>query len=156
MINSNSVMQIQKGGIVCATRGGESSRIVQLEAIRLARTQDKSLTFIYVVDSGVMDKVDEGLKTAVHNELLWMGKTLLRIAQRRAGSADLNAELIVREGNVRDEICRFLDESDAAMLLLGAPRGATADVIGDDAIEQFAASIQARNGADVRIIYPES
>ncbi len=152
MINDS----IQKGGIVCATRGGGSSRIVQLEAIRLARTQKRPLTFIYIVDSNVMDKVDAGLKTAVYNELLWMGKTLLRIAQRRAGSADLNAELVVREGNVQDEISRFLDESEAVMLLLGAPRGATADVVGDDGIETFAASIQSGRKTEIRIVYPES
>ena len=145
-----------KEGVVCATRGGESSRVVQMEGIRLAVTLDKPLIFIYVVDTAVMDEIDEGLKTAVHDELLWMGKTLLRIAQRRAGAADLDAQLVIREGNVREEISRFLRESEATMLLLGAPRGTTANVFGDDAIERFATSIQEESAVDVRIVYPEA
>lgn len=145
-----------KRGIVCATRGGESSRLVQMEGIRLAATLGKPLVFIYVVDTAVMAEIDEGLITAVHDELLWMGKTLLRIAQRRAGTADLDAQLVVREGNVREEISRFLRETEATVLLLGAPRGTTANVFGDDAIERFATAIQEQSAVDVRIVYPET
>ena len=145
-----------KGGIVCATRGGESSRLVQMEGIRMAATLGKPLVFIYVVDTAVMAGIDEGLITAVHDELLWMGKTLLRIAQRRAGAADLDAQLVIREGNVREEISQFLRESEATVLLLGAPRGTTANIFGDDAIERFAASVQAESAVDVRIVYPET
>jgi len=147
--------QQEKGGIVCATRGGEGSRVVQMEGIRLAAQADKPLIFIYVVDTAVMAEIDDGLITAVHDELLWMGKTLLRIAQRRAGTADLDAELVIREGNVREEIAGFLRESEADVLLLGAPRGTTANIFGDDAIERFAASIQEQSAVDVQIVYPE-
>ena len=144
------------GGIVCATRGGEGSRIVQMEAIRQAAALRKPLIFIYVVDAAVVTGIESGLITAVHDELLWMGKTLLRIAQRRAGAADLDAQLVIREGNVREEIARFLRESEADVLLLGAPRGTTANTFGDDAIERFAVSIQEESAVDVQIVYPES
>ena len=144
-----------KGCIVCATRGGEGSRVVQMEAIHLAKQMDKSLVFIYVIDALVLSNVDNTLVDAVHEELLWMGKTLLRIAQRRAGVEHLDADLVIREGNVPDEISRFLKESKADTLLLGTPRGTTANVFGDDAIEQFALSIQERTGVDVMLIRPE-
>jgi len=148
------INQQVKGGIVCGTRGGEGSRVVQMEGIRLAAQSGKPLIFIYVVDTAVMAEIDEGLITAVHDELLWMGKTLLRIAQRRAGAANLDAQLIIREGNVREEISRFLRESEADMLLLGAPRGTTANIFGDDAIERFAVTIQEESAVDVQIVYP--
>jgi len=145
----------REGCLVCATRGGEASRMVQMEAIHLAKEMGMPLVFLYIIDEDVLKKVDPPMKTAVYDELMWMGKTLLRIAQKRAGVENLDAQLIVRTGDVKEEIGRFLKESNAGLLLLGAPRGTTANVFGDDAIEQFAQAIERNTNINVRIIRPE-
>jgi nucleotide-binding universal stress UspA family protein len=93
---------------------------------------------------------------ALREEMLWMGKTLLRIAERRAAEANLTVSLVIREGAVRDEICRFVTEAQAELLLLGAPRDSTTNIFGDDEIETFAGSIHATTGVPVKIIRPES
>ncbi|MCP4362899.1 MAG: universal stress protein [Chloroflexi bacterium] len=142
--------------IVCATRGGEGSRAVQEAAIERAKVEKRPLLFLYIADPNSLDEgVDGGLKTAVLAELTWMGETLLRMAQRRADAAFLPSEVRIRQGPVRQEINRFLIENNAALLMLGAPRGTTANVFGDDAIEQFAQAIQEQTAVTVEIVRPD-
>ncbi|HEX6387779.1 MAG TPA: universal stress protein [Anaerolineae bacterium] len=142
--------------IVCATRGGEGSRAVQIAAIRRARAEEKPLIFLYVTDPATLGDFDETLLPAVREELNWMGKTLLNIARHRAELANLKADVAIRMGNVQEEISRFLQERDASVLMLGAPRSSTANVFGDSAIEGFALSIEEKTGIPVEIVRPES
>jgi nucleotide-binding universal stress UspA family protein len=144
------------GNIVCATRGGEGSRAAQMAAIEHAKVNDMSLTFLYVVDPNSLENnVDDTLHQALLAELTWMGEVLLRIAQKRADAAYLGTEVRIRRGSVREEIVRFVKEVQADLLVLGAPRGTTANVFGDDAIERLAASITQQTAVPVEIIRPE-
>jgi nucleotide-binding universal stress UspA family protein len=143
------------GCIVCATRGGEGSRAVQLAAIERAKRSGQDLIFLFVADSAVHEQVEETLQTAVRDELIWMGNAMLQIARQRAGAENITVRLVVKVGEVREEIERFLQESYAELLLLGAPRGTSATVFGDDAIEQFARTIQEDTGITVEVIRPE-
>lgn len=144
------------GCIVCATRGGEGSRAVQLAAIERAKQTGKDLVFLFVADSSMQVGVEETLQTAVRDELIWMGNVMLQIAKLRAGARDTAVRLVVKVGGVREEISRFLQESQAELLLLGAPRGTTAAVFGDDAIEKFAQAIQEETSIPVEVIRPEA
>lgn len=144
------------GSIVCATRGGEGSRAAQMAAIEQAKATDKPLIFLYVVDPHSLDDdIDDSMKEALLAELNWMGETLLRIAQKRADQAYLGTEVRIRRGNVRDEITRFVKDVKADLLVLGAPRGTTANVFGDDAIERLARWIEEHTAVVVNIIRPD-
>jgi nucleotide-binding universal stress UspA family protein len=140
--------------IVCATRGGEGSRAAQMTAIRQARKEGKPLVFLFVTSPASLGEIDEQLLPAVRHELNWMGKTLLQVAKGRAEAAGLKASVEIREGDVQEQIEQFLRESDAGVLILGAPRGITANVFGDDAVENFAQTIQDDTGVNVLIVYP--
>jgi nucleotide-binding universal stress UspA family protein len=142
--------------IICATRGGAGSRAVQQRAIQIAQENGHLLIFLYVIDISNLRVVDEGVRKAVREELRWLGLTLLLIARKRADSAQIDSEIIIREGVVRDEIIKFIDEKSDDLLLLGAPRGTTDTVAGDDLIEQFAKSIENESGVTVEIVRPES
>lgn len=140
--------------IVCATRGGEGSRAVQLTAVEQAKATGRPLVFLYVTALANLGDMDPAMRAAVREELNWMGKALLRVAQQRAHDAGLEAKIVLREGNVREEIVNYLKETNASLLLLGAPRGTTANVFGDDAVEQFALSIRESTNVDVTIVRP--
>jgi nucleotide-binding universal stress UspA family protein len=142
--------------IVCATRGGEGSRAVQEEAIHLARERNVKLVFLFVVDLGDLHPTDEGLVPYIQAELHWLGQALVYLARKRARLENIQADVIIRQGNVQEEIGRFLQESKAELLLLGAPRGTTAAIFGDDAVELFAKDIQAQTNVPVRVVRPES
>lgn len=144
------------GSIVCATRGGEGSRAAQMAAIEQAKAMDKPLFFLYVVDPNSLDdEIDESLKDALLAELTWMGETLLRIAQKRADAVYLSTEVKIRKGKVQEEISRFVKDMNADLLVLGAPRGTTANVFGDDAIERLAEGIRKETAVAVDIIRPD-
>ncbi len=140
--------------VVCATRGGAGSRAVRERAIEYAGQRELKLVFLFVIDISTLDDADKKLRPAVRDELAWLGLTLLRIAQQWAQSAGIESEIVIRDGPVRDEICRFVSERSAELLLLGAPRGTTATIFGDDMVEQFAADVEKTTGVAVEIVRP--
>lgn len=139
--------------IVCATRGGAGSRAVQLAAIERAKRLNMPLVFLYVASPGELGETED-LHMAVQHELIWLGKALLNVAKHRAHEAGLEVETIIRVGDVRDEISRYLVDQEASVLLLGAPKGTTAELHGDDAVERFATRIMEDSGVEVEIIRP--
>lgn len=140
--------------IVCATRGGAASRAVQLAAIDQATRSGYPLVFLYVASPGSMHDISDDLQNAVREEMIWLGKALLYVAEKRAHDAGLKAETVILVGNVQDEICTYLSEHDASILLLGAPRGTTAELSGIAAIEMFAARITENSGVRVQVVRP--
>jgi hypothetical protein len=141
--------------IVCATRGGEGSRAVQLAAIKEAKETGNPLVFLYVAAPGSLSDVSPALETAVREELIWLGRALLFVAQKRAIDAGLEAETVIREGLVLDEICSYLTTNKVSDLLLGAPRGTTSQLFGDDPVERLGTEIHNRTGVKVKIIRPD-
>jgi nucleotide-binding universal stress UspA family protein len=141
--------------IVCATRGGAGSRAVRERAIEYAGQHGAALVFLFVIDISSLGDADEKLRLAVRDELTWLGLALLRIAQQRADAALVESEIVIREGPVRDEICRFVQERKADLLLLGAPRGTTTSTFGDDMVEQLAAEIERTTGVSVEVVRPQ-
>ena len=141
--------------IVCATRGGEASRAVQMAAIEQAKASGNPLVFLYVVSPDAIKDVEPGLEDVVVEELIWLGKAVLNVAEDRAQGEGLESEKIIRVAIVRDEICGYLTERQASLLLLGAPRSATTSVFGDDPVERFASSIHENTGVDVAVVRPD-
>jgi hypothetical protein len=141
--------------IVCATRGGEASRAVQMAAIEQAKESGNPLVFLFVVSPDSVVDVESGLEEAVLEELTWLGKAVLNVAEDRAQGEGMDSEKVIRIGNVRDEICGYLTEHGASLLLLGAPRSATTSIFGDDPVERFASSIHDTTGVDVAVVRPD-
>ena len=144
------------GSIVCATRGGAGSRAVQEQAVQHANQRGQELIFLYVTDTSGLSEADESLREAVEIELDWLGRTLLRIAQIRAKNVGTESTVVIRQGRVVAEICSFISERAAELLLLGAPRGTTASIIGDDPVEKLAERIYQETGVPVEVVRPDS
>jgi len=141
--------------IVCATRGGEGSRAVQIAAIAEAKETNNPIAFLYVASMRNYAHEAHGLQEAIRDELIWLGKALLFVAQTRAQEAGVLSRTDIREGDIENEICNYLTEIDARLLFLGAPRGMTAELIGDDSVERFATRLYERTNVEVRIVRPE-
>ncbi len=142
--------------IVCATRGGEASRRAQERAIALAREQGAPLIFLFVADTGPLEKMkpSKDLAGVLADELEQMGASLLCIAQARAHEHGVEADMVVRRGAVRPALESFLREVDAGTLVIGAPeRGAEHPPVFDPAgIDHFAAQIRAGLGVEVVVV----
>lgn len=152
-MNRDDMNQSRKA-IVCATRGGAGSRAVQERAISYAAETDSRLVFLYIIDTSNVGTIEEHLHEALQEELRWMGSALLNIAHKRADNRNISSRIVIREGKVQEEICKFLEDEGADRLFLGAPRGITTTSFGDDPIERFAEAIERESGVYVEIVPP--
>lgn len=141
--------------IVCATRGGEGSRAVQSAASARARDEGAHLRFVYVVDDTRYADVDPVLRPALRQELVWVGQTLLELARRRGRLVGASADIDILEGGMRQQIIAYLRQHQPLAFYLGAPRGTSANIFGDEDIEQFALEIEQDTGIDVMLIRPD-
>jgi nucleotide-binding universal stress UspA family protein len=139
------------GPIVCATRGGEASRRTQERAIALAKERDAPLVFLCAVDPSFAGPVDEGLSTALADELRRLGRSLLCIAQARAREQGVEAQTHVRCGPVRQTIEGYLHEVDASALVIGSPQAhAQRQTFDAEEVHRFAEAL--RQTTDVEVI----
>ena len=139
--------------IVCATRGGKASLILQAKAVQLAKTEKADLVFVYIVNIESLGEMNEKMAQAAREELAWFGNALLQVAQLRAQRAGVRAEIVVREGNVRDKIEEVLREKEADLLVLGTPHvQKSTPAFEEDSLTRFARQIESDTGVRVRII----
>ncbi|MCO5184028.1 MAG: universal stress protein [Anaerolineae bacterium] len=148
-------MHEERQVIVCATRGGEGSRALQQEAVARSRHGTSLLIFVYVVNHRELGNLEEGEIPYVEEELSWLGETLLLLAQNRAKEAGVSAETVIRTGSPLAEIAQVARNYKANRIMLGAPRGTTANVFGDDEIERAATLLSDETGISVEIVRPE-
>ena len=125
-------------------------------AVQRALEMDAAqLVFLYIVDVQGLAHDEISLKKSLSAELHWVGQVLLSLAQQRAAAAGISAEIVVIEGGVQSQIRAFLRDQHANLLLVGAPRGTTANIFGDDEVEKFAIGVQNDTGVKVEIVRPE-
>jgi nucleotide-binding universal stress UspA family protein len=148
-------MQDEQQVIVCATRGGEGSRVLQLEAVERAQHSKAILLFIYVVNHRELGDLEAGQIPDVEAELTWLGETLLLLAQNRALEVGVSAEIALLTGSPLTEIANHARTRAADLIMLGAPRGTTANVFGDDEIERAAKWLSEETQIQVEIVRPE-
>ncbi len=141
--------------VVCATRGGQGSRASQTAAIELAREKHARLVFLYVVDDSRFGDVEEARRPALRKELQWIGQALLQLARNRGRLNGVSAEMAILEGSFRKQLIAYVRETKPVALVIGAPRGTSLNVFGDDQVEQFAVEVEREAGVDVMLIRPE-
>jgi nucleotide-binding universal stress UspA family protein len=139
------------GKILCATRGGEASYRAQDAAIALAKERSESLAFLYVADLHFLDKTAAPIVVDVENEVAKMGEFLLLMAQERAAAQGIEAETVVRQGQLQTEIIAAARALAADLIVLGRPLGRKS-IFDEAALEEFATDLQAETGIEIRIL----
>jgi nucleotide-binding universal stress UspA family protein len=109
--------------VICALRGGPESRETVSSAIDLALETGARLTFFHVVDAEFLGYTSIGPLSIAYHELLEMAEFAMRVlcdwAQRRGV---VQADCILREGNIRNELRRLAVETHAEVMVMGRPR----------------------------------
>lgn len=139
------------GKILCATRGGEASSRTQDAAIALAKERGDALLFLYVVDLHFLDKTAASIVVDVATEIEHMGEFLLAMAQERAREAGVEASLITRKGDVRQQIKAAAVEESVDLVVLGRPADETSR-FKLEALRTFAAEIEEETGIPAVIL----
>jgi nucleotide-binding universal stress UspA family protein len=109
-------------GIVCSIRGGPASKATIAKAIALAQGTGLPLYFLYVVNLDFLAHTSSTRVHTISKDMHQMGEFILLTAQTKAAAQGINAETLVRHGNVREEIIGVCHELDAEYLVLGRPQ----------------------------------
>jgi nucleotide-binding universal stress UspA family protein len=139
------------GKILCATRGGEASYIAQDAAIALAKEQGDELIFLYVADISFLNQMAAPVVVNVESRLEKLGHFQLVMAQERAAAQGIEAQAIVRIGQLRAKLVDVADEIGATIIVLGRSQGSDS-AFKDAAIKAFVADLQTETGVEVRIL----
>jgi nucleotide-binding universal stress UspA family protein len=108
--------------IICAVRGGPESRETVTQAINLALEYEARLTFLHVLDAEFLEYATIGPLSVVYRELNEMGTfTMLILIDRANRRGVAQVDYVLPEGNIRDELIRYSNETKAEMMVMGRP-----------------------------------
>lgn len=108
--------------IICAVRGGPESRATVTKAIELALEHKARLTFFHVLDAEFLEYATVGPLSVVYSELNEMGTFMMLILTDRAQRRGVEqVDYVLREGNIRNELCQYALETKAEMMVVGWP-----------------------------------
>jgi nucleotide-binding universal stress UspA family protein len=129
--------------IVCAVRGGSESRETATSAMDLALKAGARLTFFHVVDPGCLDCGDIARSSAAYREFVEEAESMLDTLRRQAQRRGVTqVDLILREGDTRQELRRLAVETDAELMVLGHPNPESErSVFSEDEFDQFLAEL---------------
>lgn len=126
MLNKDDLKRDQSGmiqHIICAVRGGPESQETANSAMDLALKAEAKLTFFHVVDPGCLDCGDIARSSAAYREYLEKAESAMLTLRRQARQRGVtHVDLILREGDTRQELRQQAVETDAELLILGHPR----------------------------------
>lgn len=138
-------------GIICAVRGGPASQPTIQAAIQLAKETNLKLNFLYIVNLDFLSHTRISRTSIISEEMHEMGEFILLTAQEKARSEGVEAEPIIRHGNVSEEIINLAKEIEASYVILGLPVGEKEErnVFLVDRIKEFGKLIEEQSGARV-------
>ena len=138
--------------IVCAVRGQPESRETITLAIDLALQHKARLTFFHVIDAEFLAYATVGPPRLIYQELVAMAEFTMLILKDRAERRGVQAvDYLIREGNVRKQICNFAVETHADLLIVGRPKpGPKRRIFKEGEIEEVVAELEKE--ANVKIV----
>lgn len=135
-------------GIICAVRGGPASQPTIQRAIELAQEVNQTIHFLYVVNLDFLERTARSRTHTISKELRHMGEFILLTAQVQAQSQGVEADGVIREGIVGEEIINLCQEIQAEYVVLGRPKGDTEDnAFTRERLNKFARLIKETSGA---------
>lgn len=139
------------GTILCATRGGEASNRTQEKVIALAKERGDDLLFLFVVDLHFLDKTAAPIVVDVKNDIAEMGEFLLLMAKERAANENVEARILIREGELIEELMQAALDEGVSLIVLGRPIG-EGSVFKLAELEQLAERMETDTGINVQIL----
>lgn len=137
-------------GILCAIRGGPSSRPTITTSIQLAQETGEIIYFLYVVNLDFLTHSSSSKTNHISQELHDMGEFILLSAQEQADQAGVQAEGVIREGRVVEEIITFCEERKPLYVILGRPEEEGEDnLLSMERLQIFADRIKEASQAQV-------
>ncbi len=135
-------------GIVCAIRGGPSSQPTIQRAIRAAKENQIPIYFLYIVNLDFLSHSEQSRTHVIQQEMQSLGEFICLKAQLEARREGVEANAVVREGSVGEEIIALCREITADYVVLGRPQEQENENVFDhERLQKFAASLEQQTGA---------
>jgi len=130
--------------IICAVRGGPESRETVTQAIDLTLEYGARLTFLHILDAEFLEYATIGPLSVVYHELTEMGTfTMLILSDRAQRRGVEQVDYVLVEGNIRDGLIRYANETKAEMMVMGRPtRSPSRNVFKTDEFDDFVAELE--------------
>ncbi|MFN2134778.1 MAG: universal stress protein [Candidatus Promineifilaceae bacterium] len=130
--------------IVCAVRGGPESRETVSKAINLALERKARLTFLHILDAEFLEYAIIGPLSVVYRELNEMATFTMLILTDRATRRGVEwVDYVLPEGNIRDELVRYVNETHAEIMVIGRPtRSPGRNVFKSDEFDDFVTELE--------------
>ena len=136
---------------MCATRGGKASQPTHEKAIELAHERGAELLFLYVFDRRILQRVATPIVISVEAQVEQMLAFLRTTAQEQARQAGVRARVVIRTGNLLEQIETVAKEEQVNLIILGNPAEKTS-LFKREALQTLGESIEDDTGVPVRVL----
>ena len=139
------------GELIYVSWGGTGRGAALRAAYDPAADADQSLTYLAILDPPHFADLDTGFIKLVIDELEWLlNAHMLTVAEASYKQVE-TTRVIVRTGNVDDEVVQLAKASGAQSIVLGAPIA-----IGDTSVDELVAALRRHTGIAVTVADPDA
>jgi nucleotide-binding universal stress UspA family protein len=139
------------GELIYVSWGGTGRGAALRAAYDQAADADQSLTYLAILDPPHFADLDTGFITLVIDELEWLLNAHMKTVAEASYKQVASTRVIVRTGEVADEVVQLAKTSGAQSIVLGAPIA-----IGRTSVEDLVAALCTRTGVNVTIVDPDA
>jgi nucleotide-binding universal stress UspA family protein len=142
--------------IVCAVRGRPESRTTVTRAVDLALEHQAPITFLHVIDAEFLEHATVAPLSVVYKELVEMARFAMLILCDRAQRRGVRTvDYIVMEGNIRKQLRQFAIDTQADLMIMGAPTpGPGKNVFKQEELKQFIREMEQESNLRIIQIAP--
>lgn len=137
--------------LIYVSWGGTGRGAALRAAYEQAAEAGQGLTYLAILDPPSFADLDRALTALVVDELEWLLNAHIRTVAEASFQQVKSMRVIVRTGEVDDEVERLAKETGAAAIVLGAP----IDIAGTS-VDDLMHALRTRTGVEVRIVDPDA
>lgn len=139
------------GELIYVSWGGTGRGAALRAAYEQAADADQTLTYLAILDPPHFADLDGSLLTLVVDELEWLLNAHMRTVAAASPKQVESTRIIVRTGEVDDEVISLTQSSGADSIVLGAPIATASGTT----VDELVASLRERTGVDVSVVDPD-
>lgn len=136
--------------IVYVSWGGTGRAATLRKALRRAHETDRGLVYLAILDDSTFGDIDHSMLDLAKDELAWLLDAQLELSKSQTGIDDVAIRVLVRAGDVAEQIVEVVDAVGDTEVLIGAPLPAS----GENAVADLLAVLAGRTTAPIELIEP--
>lgn len=139
------------GELIYVSWGGTGRGAALRAAYEQAAEAGQGLTYLAILDPPTFSDLDQGLLKLVADELDWLLNAHMRTVAEASYREVESTRVLVRIGEVDDEVEALATSSNAEAIVLGAPIA-----VGGTSVEELVQALQKRTGVPVAVVDPDA